>query len=326
MTSSLDPRLLTAQVLRAREIIANASKVPPPEDCVWRPDVEGLFCPSTELTIIERDDVHPVAPLWVDLAITLRCQGGCPFCYMDATPHGPHAPLRVIHELAEVLRPFPPFTIALGGGEPTLHPQLPEVVRILRQCTYITLSTGRKRDIRMLERVLPDVLKVGVSIGEVEETMAALRLCGKKAVLHIPLFQGEYEAAMRVLDRVAEEGVEISGILILSPNPVGRGQSVGRPPKEWLAVAIVNLVARARSLGLFVWGNPCWTNRARIVPPIADMGCNGGWGSMHYNAVTQTCSRCSYLHNEEEVVPPSQMLSWWKRQKAVTDCPLEIDW
>ncbi len=69
------------------------------------------------------------APYKVDLALTYACNNGCPHCYnepdrFDLPPLDVPAWRRVIDTLAEAGVPHLIFT----GGEPTLHPGLPEII------------------------------------------------------------------------------------------------------------------------------------------------------------------------------------------------------
>jgi hypothetical protein len=69
-------------------------------------------------------------PELVDLKITDKCGRGCSYCYQASTPDGKHAPYDEIRSLIGSLAKMEVFEIALGGGEPTLHPHF------LRILTY----------------------------------------------------------------------------------------------------------------------------------------------------------------------------------------------
>jgi len=68
---------------------------------------------------------------FVALEITGRCQLGCGHCYADSGPQGTHGTMtgadwrRVIDQSAELGLPLVQFI----GGEPTLHPELGELVQ-----------------------------------------------------------------------------------------------------------------------------------------------------------------------------------------------------
>lgn len=71
-------------------------------------------------------------PLEVHVAVTSKCPASCSGCYLDAKPDGEH---RTLHELTAALDAVAAsgaFTVAFGGGEPMLHPALPEISRHAR--------------------------------------------------------------------------------------------------------------------------------------------------------------------------------------------------
>jgi hypothetical protein len=78
-----------------------------------------------------REAFSPV-PETVDLKITGKCPVNCPYCYMDSLPKSKHAPKDLA---AQVIKGFdtPPYQMAIGGGEPTLHPDFPEILRSVRE-------------------------------------------------------------------------------------------------------------------------------------------------------------------------------------------------
>jgi len=70
------------------------------------------------------------APFKVDVALTYACNNACPHCYNEPDRFGmPSLPLpdwfKVFDKLSEIGVPH----VILTGGEPTLHPQVAEIVR-----------------------------------------------------------------------------------------------------------------------------------------------------------------------------------------------------
>lgn len=64
-------------------------------------------------------------PEFLDIKLTNYCNGGCKFCYMDSVPDVGHYQNVVgkINEYFGALTPEQrPFQVAIGGGEPTAHP------------------------------------------------------------------------------------------------------------------------------------------------------------------------------------------------------------
>lgn len=76
--------------------------------------------------------VFSPVPETVDVSITDKCHFGCPYCYQDSKPDLPHAPKELVET---ILKGFdqPPYQMAIGGGEPTLHPDFPYILKTCRE-------------------------------------------------------------------------------------------------------------------------------------------------------------------------------------------------
>jgi hypothetical protein len=68
------------------------------------------------------------APELVDLKITDFCTYDCPTCYQGSTRKGAHGDLRQIYAVLANLGAARVFEVAIGGGEPTLHPNFAEII------------------------------------------------------------------------------------------------------------------------------------------------------------------------------------------------------
>lgn len=77
-----------------------------------------------------RSEAKSLRPNLVDVKITDRCPFGCTYCYQGSTPQGVHASLEDITRIANALQKEQVFEVALGGGEPTLHPDFDQIVDI----------------------------------------------------------------------------------------------------------------------------------------------------------------------------------------------------
>jgi hypothetical protein len=70
-----------------------------------------------------------LTPELVDLKITNRCDAGCAFCYQGSTSRGIHAPLTAIEKILDDLAELKVLEVAIGGGEPTEHPEFAEIIK-----------------------------------------------------------------------------------------------------------------------------------------------------------------------------------------------------
>lgn len=80
-------------------------------------------------------------PLEVHVAVTARCPASCSGCYLDARADGEHRSFAdIAAELDRVSREGA-FTVAFGGGEPLLHPELPRVGEHARAVGLVPVVT-----------------------------------------------------------------------------------------------------------------------------------------------------------------------------------------
>jgi hypothetical protein len=87
--------------------------------------------------------VRASAPELVDVKITGHCTFGCAYCYQASTPAGVHAPFARLEAVADWLAAARVFEVALGGGEPTLHPDFPRVLEAFRDRGVVPNFTTR---------------------------------------------------------------------------------------------------------------------------------------------------------------------------------------
>lgn len=69
-------------------------------------------------------------PELVDIKINNYCPFACSFCYQGSTPSGDHSTLEQMTFVAEQMGKHRVFEVALGGGEPTMHPHFKEILSL----------------------------------------------------------------------------------------------------------------------------------------------------------------------------------------------------
>src|SRR5262245_49698906 len=99
-----------------------------PYDCGLCPDHEQHSC----LTLIE---------------VTDKCQLSCPICYSESSPkRGPHRSLEQIEFMLDcvVRNEGEPDVVQISGGEPTIHPQIDEILLAAkrRPIKHLMLNTN----------------------------------------------------------------------------------------------------------------------------------------------------------------------------------------
>ncbi len=105
--------------------------------------------PVAEFAYSDRSDNPPTLAV---IDITNRCNYRCPLCFAEAADHRDYYSLpveKVQSMLAALLEdgPVPCTHIQFSGGEPTLHPEFPRILRMAREMgfTHIQAATNGSR-------------------------------------------------------------------------------------------------------------------------------------------------------------------------------------
>jgi len=74
-------------------------------------------------------------PEFYDIKITGYCEGKCPWCYMDSKNTDDHYD-NIVQKVIDYFEPMSenerPFQVAIGGGEPTSHPDFIELLKTFK--------------------------------------------------------------------------------------------------------------------------------------------------------------------------------------------------
>jgi MoaA/NifB/PqqE/SkfB family radical SAM enzyme len=142
--------------------------------------------------------------------VLTRCNLHCRHCYINPEQHGrKRLPLdRIERWLAVFASHSPGANLVLLGGEPTLHPDLPQVVRCARRLGFasITIDTNGYLFNDILERVTP-----------AEVDVFSFSLDGATAVTNDRIRgKGSYEVCINGIRRARTKGFRASLIFTVS--------------------------------------------------------------------------------------------------------------
>lgn len=174
------------------------------------------------------DHPTPERPHRVYVALTNHCNRVCPWCSTCSSPRG-STWLTPADFLAAL--PDGPFQVQLEGGEPTVHPEFWEFVRLARghpRCTHLVLCTNgvvlprsRERLRVWLERLgVPLTVKLSINHHLLDHDCGLIELAvlvrdlftemggGRLLVINVRLRRGYEED-----DRLVREAVEAAGLL-----------------------------------------------------------------------------------------------------------------
>jgi radical SAM protein with 4Fe4S-binding SPASM domain len=258
-------------------------------------------CPIHELDLetVAPFSARPRAPYRLDLALTYRCNNDCAHCYNVA----PHSPLQQARELTtDDWKKILDKAWALGiphiiftGGEPTLHPDLPELIAHAESNGQITgLNTNARRlsDERFVNRLVESGLDhvqitLESSRPEVHDEMVRAKgafqqtVKGIRNVLATPLYVMTNTTMLRTnvhtipetLDFLAELGVPTIGLNALIYS--GRGAKVGTGLKEAELSSLLDVARRKTEVQgqRLIWYTP--TQYCNFDPVQMDLGVKG---------------------------------------------------
>jgi hypothetical protein len=141
---------------------------------------------GTKIRETNADKFIPAFSESVDMKITDRCDGGCPFCYEGCTSSGKHGDLN-----AEFLNHLHPYTeLAINGNDLT-HPDLiPFLKRMQEQKVIVSMTVNQKHFERNYDLIRKMSMKgwihgVGVSLNKATEEFIKLVKSIPNTVIHV---------------------------------------------------------------------------------------------------------------------------------------------
>lgn len=205
--------------------------------------------------------------------VLTRCNLHCRYCYINPAAHGRRRlPIEVIERwLAVLARRSPGANLVLLGGEPTLHPDLPQAVRAARRLGYasVTIDTNGYLFHDILDRVDPgEVDAFSFSLdGATAETNDRLR------------GEGSYAACLEGIRRARRRGFAVSLIFTVSAANADELERLGPLLSELgvgrLFLQVLGLRGRAAAAGGagLRLSPEAW--RARVPPAAAAVAARG---------------------------------------------------
>lgn len=243
-------------------------------------------------------------PELADIKITDYCPFGCTFCYQDSTPKGKHATMPQIRKVVKHLAEAKVFEVAIGGGEPTLHPHFLEILKAFRAAGIVPNFTTRNLKWLGPRKAKPILEAAGAfaysthSLADVEEFAAACKQAGvknewnhKQAVIHIVMGTVTRAEFRKMLKRAGKSGL---GVTLLGWKAIGRADKTPTHPylDWWLPVTKevgmwsigidTTLAAEAEAAGQLV-DYPSWMYHTK-----------DGLYSCYVDAVAQTMAPSSW--------------------------------
>lgn len=184
---------------------------------------------------------NPIMAPWpelADISISNYCLNNCEYCYRKSNPKGKCITLKDYSFLLGQLS-CPEFgavfQVALGGGEPLLHPEFIEILKITKEVFGIIpnyTTNGKFFDEATIEAtkkwcgaiaISYDPYRVDISLEEIKKIGLLLKDKGIKANIHYVLSKKTLEDAIKVLNDHYEEFLyAYNAIIFLTYKPMGQ--------------------------------------------------------------------------------------------------------
>jgi hypothetical protein len=246
-----------------------------------------------------------ISPELVDVKITDFCPFNCKFCYQDSTENGKHADRNFLNQLAYAFKEMRVFEVAIGGGEPTLHPDFVDILRTFRRNgivpNFTTKSISWLNDHPKRQEILKVAGAFALSIVSAQEVVL---LADLRDQYGIPARQINAQYVMGTSDMVEFEQILKTAVekklrlTLLGYKTNGRGDQF--EPKDYSDWTTILKTVNEEAKGYFQIGID--TALARDYQgQLADLGVpkwcyevEEGKFSMYVDAVTSKVAKSSY--------------------------------
>lgn len=179
------------------------------------------------------------SPTLADIQITAKCNLRCPHCYANSAPGGRNISWEDLILALDNFSSAGVFQVALGGGEPTLHPHFTQILKEVRRRKMVpNLTTNGKE---LTEKIAKDMGNycgaVALSIEGIGkdfekrrnfswnkfcQSIKFLKKHGNKLVFQITASDGNIEKLPDIIELLLE--FKPYGLIFLAYKPVGRGK------------------------------------------------------------------------------------------------------
>jgi hypothetical protein len=256
-------------------------------------------------------------PELVDIKINDYCPFACDFCYQGSTPSGGHSTLEQMLFVADELAKHKVFEVALGGGEPTMHPQFKEILHAFHSRGVVPNFTTKnpgyiKREWENIEHL------VGAFAYSAEDAkhiaLAAemfVNVDPAKVNLHYVMGLGDRQHFFQYLLAARYHGFRVT---LLGYKTSGRGGDVKPHNYDWWIDVVKMLVDRELCPTLSI-DTPLAAEYDGVMPVDKRLyHTREGWVSMYIDAPAMKMGASSFEHLDS-LVPFDK--DWIKRYETI---------
>lgn len=131
-----------------------------------------IYDDGTKIRCTNDDSFIPDFPECIDMMVTYKCDGRCPYCYISSIENGKHCDFNLYKPFIDSIRPYTELAI---NGNDLSHPQMYEFLKYMKERKVIVnLTINQKHFIQKMD-VLKDLTDkklihgLGVSLFDTNE-------------------------------------------------------------------------------------------------------------------------------------------------------------
>ena len=250
-------------------------------------------------------------PELADVSISNYCTNGCKYCYKSSDEKGRFMSLEeyefVLNQLTSE-KYGSIFQVALGGGEPLLHPQFKEILEVTAKRSIVPNYTtcGRFFNQENLEATRKycgsvaiswDPYRDNLSLEELSKLGSRLADDGIKTNIHYVISEKTIETATRMLEGKYDDYIkDFNAIIFLTYKPTGRADGsdvIKSPDKLGSFLEMVDNPATEIKIGFDACFVPSLLKGTDVDKDLVD-SCECGFFSVYVseNLDVMPCSFC----------------------------------
>lgn len=184
------------------------------------------------------------SPILADINITNKCNLHCPHCYVNSSQNGKEMSKQDFKLVLRECKKAGILQVAIGGGEPTLHPLFADFLKEIRKHNIVpnVTSNGKSLNWKIAYAMAKYAGAVALSIEEIGskfeqrrnfpfkdflKSVKKLKAAGVKLVFQVVISKGN----LYRVNQTVKEMVKYNpyGILFLAYKPQGRGKQYDLP-------------------------------------------------------------------------------------------------
>jgi hypothetical protein len=185
---------------------------------------------GTRVTLCSEEEVKLETPMLLDIKITDYCGittcGAA--CYQNSTTNGKHCNMEYFSKIVEFVKKNKVLEIAIGGGEPTHHPNFIQIIELLTPHCNVNFTTRNKEFLvkNYLEYHNPSLKNVrfALSIDSLSDIDFLSQFKHMHTYPHAQYVVGQNneDFLKRLIDKCAKESIPL---ILLGWKTTGRGNS-----------------------------------------------------------------------------------------------------